>query len=157
MRKLPILTMIGTVALSLLFSPLARAEIQGFQVTVEGAGSLTDSLDGRLKDEFKISYVDCLLYLVGVVPTVVEGDFVEMVEWEFVDHGHDEEIVEQGYEVWDNVSQADGEVVTGLCGDEECGADQVCFEEQCCDYLANCAGKQCGDDGCGGECKPGWI
>ena len=39
-----------------------------------------------------------------------------------------------------------------------CGADMVCFQGSCCDVGANCEGKDCGDDGCGGicgECDPG--
>ncbi|MBM4352951.1 MAG: hypothetical protein FJ109_04030 [Deltaproteobacteria bacterium] len=33
-----------------------------------------------------------------------------------------------------------------------CGASAVCHEGECCDPVANCAGKECGDDGCGGKC-----
>ncbi|MFH1532866.1 MAG: hypothetical protein ABIK09_19250 [Pseudomonadota bacterium] len=33
-----------------------------------------------------------------------------------------------------------------------CGAGKVCFQGACCDAAANCAGKVCGDDDCGGTC-----
>jgi hypothetical protein len=33
-----------------------------------------------------------------------------------------------------------------------CGAGKVCYEGACCDAAANCEGKECGSDGCGGEC-----
>ena len=33
-----------------------------------------------------------------------------------------------------------------------CGDDAVCFTGECCPRGANCQGKQCGDDGCGGSC-----
>ena len=33
-----------------------------------------------------------------------------------------------------------------------CGVGQVCFSGACCDVPGNCAGKECGDDGCGGAC-----
>jgi len=34
----------------------------------------------------------------------------------------------------------------------ECGAQKVCVKGACCDAKANCAGKECGSDGCGGSC-----
>ncbi len=34
----------------------------------------------------------------------------------------------------------------------ECGAGKVCYGGMCCDAQANCVGKECGDDGCGGAC-----
>ena len=34
----------------------------------------------------------------------------------------------------------------------QCGAGKVCFEGACCDHAQNCAGKECGDDDCGGVC-----
>ena len=40
-----------------------------------------------------------------------------------------------------------------------CGAGKVCYDGACCDHAANCAGKDCGDDGCGslcGTCQQGW-
>ena len=33
-----------------------------------------------------------------------------------------------------------------------CGAGKVCYLGVCCDQAANCAGFECGDDGCGGTC-----
>ena len=33
-----------------------------------------------------------------------------------------------------------------------CGAGSVCFGGACCKKSLNCAGKDCGDDGCGGIC-----
>ena len=33
-----------------------------------------------------------------------------------------------------------------------CGADKACYQGACCDYGANCQGKDCGDDLCGGIC-----
>ena len=33
-----------------------------------------------------------------------------------------------------------------------CGPGSVCHEGECCDYMANCQGRDCGDDGCGGSC-----
>jgi hypothetical protein len=33
-----------------------------------------------------------------------------------------------------------------------CGLGKVCFNKACCDHTAQCAGKQCGSDGCGGTC-----
>ena len=33
-----------------------------------------------------------------------------------------------------------------------CGADMACYQGSCCDFGANCEGKECGDDGCGGTC-----
>jgi len=33
-----------------------------------------------------------------------------------------------------------------------CGGTKVCFNGGCCDSDANCAGKSCGDDQCGGIC-----
>lgn len=33
-----------------------------------------------------------------------------------------------------------------------CGAGKVCHGGSCCDAAANCEGKECGDDGCGGGC-----
>ena len=34
----------------------------------------------------------------------------------------------------------------------KCGDGSACFEGDCCDPTAACAGKECGDDGCGGVC-----
>ena len=34
----------------------------------------------------------------------------------------------------------------------ECGAGEVCFNGVCCNRDANCQGKECGDDLCGGVC-----
>ena len=33
-----------------------------------------------------------------------------------------------------------------------CGIGGFCFKGGCCDAAANCQGKECGDDGCGGVC-----
>ncbi|MFH1531563.1 MAG: hypothetical protein ABIK09_12615 [Pseudomonadota bacterium] len=33
-----------------------------------------------------------------------------------------------------------------------CGVGDVCFQGGCCAAAANCTGKECGDDGCGGDC-----
>ena len=33
-----------------------------------------------------------------------------------------------------------------------CGEGGVCLAGSCCDRAANCQGKECGDDGCGGSC-----
>ncbi len=33
-----------------------------------------------------------------------------------------------------------------------CGATAICWQGACCDPAANCAGKDCGDDGCGWVC-----
>ncbi len=33
-----------------------------------------------------------------------------------------------------------------------CGTAKVCWNGGCCDHAANCQGKECGDDGCGGTC-----
>ena len=46
---------------------------------------------------------------------------------------------------------------TCLCEHEKCGGTccsemAICFEEACCE--ANCEGRECGDDGCGGSC---WL
>jgi len=42
------------------------------------------------------------------------------------------------------------ECVYEACADACCEADEVCREEACC--LPDCAGRVCGDDGCGGDC-----
>jgi hypothetical protein len=34
----------------------------------------------------------------------------------------------------------------------ECGVGKVCADGICCDLTANCEGKECGDNGCGGDC-----
>ncbi len=34
----------------------------------------------------------------------------------------------------------------------ECGVNSRCYGGRCCDPVANCTGRACGDDGCGGEC-----
>lgn len=34
----------------------------------------------------------------------------------------------------------------------DCGAGKVCYKGQCCMAAQHCAGKNCGDDGCGGTC-----
>ena len=36
------------------------------------------------------------------------------------------------------------------CNEVCCPVGEVCFEDACC--LADCDGKECGDDGCGGSC-----
>ena len=33
-----------------------------------------------------------------------------------------------------------------------CGPGMSCFEGTCCDWEANCQGRECGDNGCGGWC-----
>lgn len=33
-----------------------------------------------------------------------------------------------------------------------CGTGAFCYDMECCDHAANCEGKVCGDDGCGGSC-----
>jgi len=33
-----------------------------------------------------------------------------------------------------------------------CGTGKFCHQGACCDPVANCVGKDCGDDGCGGSC-----
>ena len=33
-----------------------------------------------------------------------------------------------------------------------CGVDLICYQGDCCDPVAGCLGKECGDDGCGGTC-----
>ena len=38
------------------------------------------------------------------------------------------------------------------CGGTCCGETAICFEEACC--AADCEGRECGDDGCGGSC---WL
>lgn len=44
----------------------------------------------------------------------------------------------------------------GICEEMEdgysCGGSKVCFQGACCDPSSNCAGKECGSDGCGGTC-----
>jgi hypothetical protein len=49
------------------------------------------------------------------------------------------------------VDGCEGDVVT--CGGECCGTGETCFQNLCCDPVTNCAGKSCGDDGCGGICE----
>ena len=39
---------------------------------------------------------------------------------------------------------------TPSCGGEKCNAGEICFDEQCC--LPECAGKECGENGCGNLC-----
>jgi hypothetical protein len=43
------------------------------------------------------------------------------------------------------------------CGEADakacCGAGQVCHQQACC--TPDCAGRACGDDGCGGFCRDG--
>jgi hypothetical protein len=38
---------------------------------------------------------------------------------------------------------------------ETCGVGKVCWMGSCCPHMANCAGRECGPDGCGGECGAG--
>ena len=38
---------------------------------------------------------------------------------------------------------------------DECGNGLVCFAGECCPATGNCSKKDCGYDGCGGECPPG--
>ena len=38
------------------------------------------------------------------------------------------------------------------CGNYCCSSKQTCHNLLCCDALANCEGKDCGSDGCGGSC-----
>jgi hypothetical protein len=33
-----------------------------------------------------------------------------------------------------------------------CGGGDICYQEVCCPRTSNCAGLECGDDGCGGNC-----
>ena len=33
-----------------------------------------------------------------------------------------------------------------------CAAGKVCYQGVCCDHATNCSAKECGDDGCGGDC-----
>ena len=33
-----------------------------------------------------------------------------------------------------------------------CGSGKKCYQGTCCDYQANCVGKECGPDGCDGNC-----
>ena len=33
-----------------------------------------------------------------------------------------------------------------------CFEGQICYAGACCDHAGNCAGRECGDDGCGGTC-----
>lgn len=59
----------------------------------------------------------------------------------------------------DNECTADGcfdgacthEQVSGSCCHPECGVGELCLSGQCI-CAANCFGKDCGDDGCGGSC-----
>ena len=41
------------------------------------------------------------------------------------------------------------------CGDVCCVSAQVCYNGSCC--TSDCAGKECGDDGCGSTCPPGCV
>ena len=41
---------------------------------------------------------------------------------------------------------------TGAPDGVSCGDGLVCYQEACCPVADNCAGKECGDDGCGGTC-----
>ncbi len=47
---------------------------------------------------------------------------------------------------------ASGTEWTAVWDGKECGAEKVCHSGQCCTPVENCAGKDCGDDGCGGQC-----
>ena len=38
---------------------------------------------------------------------------------------------------------------------DPCDEGWVCYQGTCCNKAANCEGKGCGDDGCGGICDPG--
>ena len=56
-----------------------------------------------------------------------------------------------------NQSQHDWSPETGPV---TCEAGKICYQGACCDKSSHCAGKQCGDDGCGstcGECQPGAL
>jgi len=39
------------------------------------------------------------------------------------------------------------------CNEVCCSEDEICFGDVCC--LPDCTDKECGSDGCGGECPPG--
>jgi hypothetical protein len=57
----------------------AQAEVDGFSInSISGVGDLDGELDDRLKDDYRINYQDCLLYLGQYEPTVVaDGVVVE--------------------------------------------------------------------------------
>jgi hypothetical protein len=79
------------VLAALVLSPAAaRAEISGFKVnSVEGVGDMEDAIQDRLKEDLRISYSDCKLYIGDAVArvdgdeetgTVVEHDYPDVVE-----------------------------------------------------------------------------
>jgi hypothetical protein len=42
---------------------------------------------------------------------------------------------------------------TATCAGSCCDTTEICYLNLCCDLAANCAGKMCGSDGCGGVCE----
>jgi hypothetical protein len=47
---------------------------------------------------------------------------------------------------------ADAEFWTYVGDGMQCDPGMVCYQGSCCDKASNCAGKECGSDGCGGLC-----
>ena len=69
----------------------------------------------------------------------------------------DGECIQSGTEKGDNVCQKCSPTGnqwdwTAAPDGVECAGGHVCFDGECCNKDANCQGKECGDDGCGGVC-----